>query len=374
MHAFEPVKIFDPRTLDKDKTQRLEELLDDLDLAVKERKKALYPGYHNALDAWLENPDMRAVESYHSEVLSVLPEERLFKFLEQVFQSFSRDGQEDLVNKLKPLNIEEQRDVLAFMISYHQFYLERDIDRKHWKRLNSLYRTILREYPDILNNESDISGAIRFGELIQKEKRSLTEIWRQASLSEQVKKAHQLLADAYPDDDVGNLFITSIDNKLASFFVSMAADAIVCGDTFSGGKHKRWDSALYSLAHEFQHRRQVRLVDEFKKGNLEKESSEYYQARLYDIQNKGGSLVHFMAKNGLEMVAKAWDYRVQPIERHADGMAKLSSVVGNTHAAARASRVETIDRIFSAVTKPIDTAYFHIKNVASRRHYHTLDR
>ena len=121
------------------------------------------------------------------------------------------------------------------------------------------------------------------------------------------------LAAAFPTDDVAALRIEIVRERGFLGAFDPATDRIMIGlaALMSPGE------ALWAMAHEFQHRRQHRLVDALEAGTLAPGSGDEFRARLFRI-NFDGYLGGAPIRDGRRAaLAAIRAYAAQPIEANA---------------------------------------------------------
>lgn len=349
------VTVFNPAGLSDEERARLDGLLDALDAAVADRKTYLNTGRAKALKEFLKDPCANVITHDYLPALNAVPEDRWPAVVEEVAKDLAgMPSAANAIAQLKILGAPKQQEAVSFMVSQYVRFVDKSKERGHWQKVDGLYETILSEFSDILFNEDDIHGAVKLGEILGKEKASLTEVWKKATGAEKIEKAKSLLARAYPNDDTAHLHIAPVETKkiIAAFNTVLSADTMVCGRMFLNGTSYAFP--VYMFAHEFQHRRQLRLVDSLERNQLSKGSAEYYQARLFRANFEGGYLTPMTAPNKVAMYAKLTDYFEQPVEQQANDNAKLSSSIGNTGGDEIWSLSEKFSKAVSATVRPVD--------------------
>jgi len=361
------LKIFDPTRFSDEKQMRLDSLLDSLDMAVEERKKYLSVGYLKALKEFLKDPSANEIIHDYLSIFNVIPEDRWLLLVEEMERGAS-DGTSDSVDaiaQLKSLDAPEQKEAVSFMLVQYAQFVDESRDREHWQKLDGLYKIILSEFPDILFNADDIMGAARLGTILDKNKDSLSAVWKTNAAGKKIETSKSLLTLAYPDDDIAHLHVASVEvkNVAAAFHTSLPVDTMVCGSLFLNST--RWVLPLFLMTHEFQHRRQLRLVDRLKKDQLTKGSAEYYQARLFRANFDGGYLSSTLATNKVAMYAKLTAYYEQPVEQQANDNTRLASIIGNTGGDVIWSLSEKFTKAVSAIARPVDKISYESRRVIS---------
>lgn len=359
---------FKPELFSEKQITRLEILLDKLDEAAKERKLFLDTAQIIAMREWLKNPDVKTEPNEYLEIYNAIPDNIFCIYLEEEIKSIFGDQHKEVLKSLSSFPVARQKEAFIFMQTVYSNFTDKKENREASAKLSKLYKTILTEYPDILNNEDDILSAIKLGKSFKEHEESLTNIWQNSSMTEQIKKIKSLLAEAYPNDDVEKLYIGKAKAKKevgAVFLPSKKTDVIICGPILSGGKEKTYDIGLFILSHEFQHRQQMRWVKKLENDKLEKGSAEYYQSRIYLATYKGGYLAPETNSGNIALFAGLKDYLEQPVEQQANNIATLSSMEGDTKGAKMWAFNEKLTKAFSIVAKPIDTAMFNIGRVTS---------
>lgn len=345
-----PVNIFDPSSLSDDKRARLESLLNTLDIAVEERKKYQTLGRVEALKEYLADPSANKVAHDYLLMYNAIPTDRWSAMAAVVVKTL--EGRPDVIRQFEALDYERQKEAASFTFSQYTRFIDISEDRKHWKKLDGIYETILSEFPSILTSMDDLKGVVRLGQIFAKHKDRVTETWKTASAAEKIETAKSLLAEAYPDDNPEHLYVAPVDIKRAGAAFMGVADIILCGPMMLGGT----SSALpiYQFTHEFQHRRQTQLVERLEKNELPPGSAEYYQARLFRANHEGGYLTPMTASNKIAMLAKLTDYLEQPLEAQANGNAKLACAIGDTGGDSIWKVNERFCKAVSAVARPVD--------------------
>lgn len=356
------IKIFDVSELSEPQVTRLESLLDELDIAAKERQAYLNIGRRAAFKHFLDNPDTVDREHDLMKIYNAFPKERLKVFLEEVLETTFGEENENILSKLEGFSFQQKIEIFVSAgISYADF-IDKSKDRAYWSKLDKIYEAILNEYPNILNNIHDIKGALMLGQAKKDQKSPLHDPWQlpKNPLAVEIK---QLLATAYPDDDIEHLEIVTADISGALHMPSMSLDTIVLGPPCTFHNFSLSDIGFFVLAHENQHRRQTRLADKLEKDELEKGTAEYYQARIYYSQFKGGYLTTITAENKIQKFARYIDYEEQPIERQADLVAKVACTIGNPKGLSLLNTNSVLYRSFSRVAQPIDFVMHNTQRV-----------
>lgn len=298
--------------------------------------------------------------------MNAYPAERWPGFIDETIKSMEdTPGAGHALAQLQELDLSEQRKGFSFMASQYVQFVDKFVDRGHWQKVDGLYEVILTEFPDILNNKDDVIGAVALGKIIESKKGGLTAAWKKASGTQKLEAAKTLLSQAYPEDDTTHLHVAPVDVKkvIAGFSTSLHIDTMVCGPFFMNGES--FGFPLYLFAHEFQHRRQLKLADRLEKNQLVKGSAEYYQARLIRANFDGGYLTPSTAANKVAWYARLTDYFEQPVERQANDSAKLSGRIGQTGGDVVWSLSEGFSRIISAAARPVDTVVGKVEQVVS---------
>lgn len=356
MAKISEIHVFNPATLSEQQKARLESLLCNLEAAVKDRRQFLSEGGAKAMKEYLKNPAANEFDHDYLALFNIVPEDRWPAIIEELKKEVADvPGTVDDLARLKTLDLAQQKKAVAYIASQYTRFLDKPKERAHWKKVDRLYQTILSEFPDILSNKDDVLHAVTLGLILKEKKNTLKEAWENASAYEKIDLTKSLLKQAYPQDDVDHVHaaMVKIEQVAAAFHRNLTVDTIACGPLFT--KMEKYGFPLYLFAHEFQHRRQARLVDRLERGLVSKDSAEYYPARLFQANFKGGSLSPSTEQGKIAMMAKFTDYCEQPIEAQANMMASIASNIGETGGDTIWSIAETFSKAASAVARPVDT-------------------
>lgn len=361
--------IFNPSGLSNTQATQLTDLLDRLDDTAAKRKAYLDTGRTAALKAWFENPQACTARSDFTVMYQAIPEERFVRMVDDAYRTCGTEEEQKLGQRLQALPFEEKRKAYAFVTSSYADFIDNSRDGDHWNKTAGLYKTILTRYPDILGRQEDFTGAIRFASLVKESQTNLAATWKNAAAQTQMDDTRTLLAQAYPDDDVGRLHIAQVSTKNVLAAFATPADTIVLGQPFF--KTESPDLPLFFLTHEFQHRRQIELKKRLPE--LHSKSPEYYQARLFSANFNGGYLSLALATNKLNRAAKHRAYLEQPVEMQANMIAKMVSIASGTQSAALWEAGERKSMLISDIARPVDCLARNIHRVYSaatgaRRH------
>lgn len=372
---------FDPSNFSMRKHRRLDELLNDLTMAVALRGELINAGYLEALKKWVNNPpiagNMPNGMADRLAVSAAIPEDRWIASMQESLKASSMVMSEAAraIVRFEELDISKQKEGISYTTSEYERFIDRPRDRKHWKTVSGIYRAVLTEFPDILNNEEDSAGSERLGNILKDEKEELDAFWKNASDIEKAEKAKSILHIAYPKDDVPHLHMAVLETKTVegAYSGNLITDTMICGtDTI---KSKHWESSMFVFAHEYNHRRQRKLVQKLKEDRLTSGSAEHYQAWLFKANLAGGGyLVPSEAHGVLQMYARLADYITQPVEFHANENAKFAHDIGCTAMGVTWSVGKAIFKSISAITRPFDVVSYGIDRATSASTERKLSR
>lgn len=358
--------IFNPALLSNEKRARLDSLLDQLDIAATERGLFTDAGKIEALKEWLTSLPENRPATDHLAFFQAIPKSRWNAFFAEVEQEFILNHKSpELFVQLKALGTYEQMQALAYASSEWQRFTDATQARKHWKKLNNLYTKILTEFPDILFSQDDAQTILALGGVFAKEYPNLKASWDRATSAKKAEKTKELFEKALPADDVNSMHVATVSLKAAAaaFMPSVNADTMICGGMFYDSTSPGFP--MYLFTHEYIHRRQTRLMDRLVKGQLTKGSAEYYQARLFRANFKGGYLSPMATKGKIAMIAQLHDYYNQPVERHANDNASYAHYFGQTGSDLTWKMQEKLGHVFSAAARPLDATSYGVRRVVS---------
>jgi len=354
----------DITVLSNEQKTRLEGLLDQLDLAVAERKVFVDSAQADAMRAYFKNPSTPIAAHDYIALFTELDDARFPALLAEMLQDLRARNAEDVAARLETLELPEQKKIIGYVSSAYTWLCDEKKERQLWKKVSRIYNTILSEFPRLLTSVDDATGAVKLGQMIESKKGSLSFIWPMATNDEKMKRVSDILKSAYPKDDVDHMHIASVDIKtVAAAFTDDGVDTMMCGPQVLEGKII--DLSLFLIAHEFQHRRQQRLIDRLKRGELTKGNEDYYRARLFKANFSGGYLSAGVARGKIGMFAKFRDYVAQPVEQDANNHARISSVFGATAGQKIWDLNEKVSRVLSATARPLDKIAYGCRRVFS---------
>lgn len=354
IHYLKPVA-FDPREMTPTEHARLNELLDQLDTAVDAFRAHKTTGCLAALKKYLDKPTPFAHD--YVEMYAALPDDRWVIYVEEELADMTGDAlSADLKACFMNLSSDQQRVALAYASVEGSAAADASQLHQPQKNISIIYKQILSEFPTLLWSEKDIKSVLDLAETLRKQKHFLSSWqWDTSDNKQKIAAAKGVLADAFPNDKVDELYIgeVKIKNAAAAFLTSAKADVMILGPHFF---NLSWQLPFYLLAHEFQHRRQIRLISDLESGKINKTDPSYYQARLFRANMRGGYISTTITKGFISRTARYEDYFNQPVERHANDTASYAHFLAGTDAEKLWRLSEKFSRAASKTAQPLDAA------------------
>lgn len=342
-----------------------------LDRAVEQREilqarasaRAL-AAYFNKADSLLPEKGFYGAYFVTMEMLKAIPENRW----SAIIQCYERDAvlapeSAGYVEALKALGIREQREAVACTMLDEQNFTDPAEERKHWRQLNALYRTIMKEYPDIIWSESDRAGVRNLAEAFRAFSKQIQDLWPAADMDGKIALAQAIFRKAFPEDRFEDMVHTSIDmGKLSSASYQGDIDMMFCGAEFENSQD--WAKSLWIYTHESMHRRQALLRGKFNDGQISPDHPDYWQARLF-FANSRGYLKATSGNSNLRMLAQLGDYQQQPVEVHANALATAAHRIGQTGGEKTWVLGAWFTDAISAVARPVERVTYGAGRLAS---------
>lgn len=361
---------FKPENYSQEQIDRLEHLLGMLDVATNKRKQYNQIGSFKALQTFMDDPSLYE-ENDMCQVWGAIPHDRFNATIDLIFGKDLSEKHANIKNEFMHLEKSKKQRALSYASDKFRTYLSETRFQQDWRAVDSLFEQILAEFPEILNETDEIIAAMEMGRVLLSQKNELKELWAYALNSEKLDMARNIIKTAYPNDNVDNIHMQEVDIEKAAAAVvgGLEADTIILGQMFFSDK--TFDFPLYLMNHEFNHRRQRRLVAQLDNGELEKATAKYYQARLFRANFSdlgGGYLSPMSAPNKIVRIAGLRDYMEQPVEQHANNMAVLSHKIAGTTGGTLWKINEGITKIFSDVCRPAAFVYHTVRTPFEKMH------
>ena len=312
MPAHDPAPRINPAT-----AERLEAALRAAEAARAEMSRIAVDGRVKALRYATDSAHLLRNDSAPAELMLSLPPESWRRYLERMVESASAPALGQAMADLLELPREQ-----AVKIFVHA-----DLNEGHFADRAALKPAVAA----LAKAYAEVTDILPLAELTAAETRDIEALaraaaadpahplgaadngWRAADDAGRIGYCRRVLAAAFPDEDTGAITMMAFSGRaqfLAAYFGTL--DAIILGPQMAGDQMR----GLHLLAHEYQHRRQKRLVGQLEAGALEPGSFDHARARLFRI-NLGGGYLSPTLLDAAGTVFPFGAYSRQPVESSA---------------------------------------------------------
>jgi hypothetical protein len=328
---------FSPAALDDQTREELDYALDELTELTSARQETLKKAqgltlhdFFNKLstedlyEAILADPDMYKI--YHA-----VPAGSVDHMANNLLTCPSGHITADIAARILDAPLHTKRDAIAYVKSQYHKHLDDASERWYKQEIHTKFQSTMSLCPAILNNEDDINIATQLGINIRSQYSKVFKLWDDVFKEENDQNRtdfmRSLLTTSFSELD--DLSFDTVHFQRANGFYDFSSNMILLNSQMT---NRFWEGALHTLAHEAQHGRQGRLMQQFDRGELEEGSAEHLQARLYKANANGGYISTQGIPDGDQQTIINTHYLAQPIERQANMMANLSSHIAGTGA------------------------------------------
>lgn len=279
------------------------------------------------LDRVLEKPRLLQKRGISYTVLNSLKNKAFEARLEETSEFLREYGRGDLSIRLEGFRRPLQELYMGSATragNNRQFQKQQnDIHRK----LDAQYTRILKINPSILMTRDDISAANDLGEFIAPELTDLREKWRSLREVSKLLTCKDIWKQVFVHEDVDNITL-GVPKYLGALGVCTTdpqEDALLLNRSFV--KASSFDNVAVIFAHEYNHRRQGRLVQRLNQGEINPGDENYWKARYLRANADGGYILPSSSLiNPFRLAITAGAYYSQPLERDANGLALITAM------------------------------------------------
>ncbi|MGD9638039.1 MAG: hypothetical protein AB7U85_03150 [Alphaproteobacteria bacterium] len=266
-----------------------------------------------SIEACIENVHTIKTDPSMQDFCQVMPQSSFKKMIDAA----TKDMPENVAEKFGKLNKEQKINVLAAAPENMSFFLDRKPYNELEEKLVGLYAKVFKEYPDIISRGQDKDAQEVLTEVLSSGAREMLDnAWKSEKLQDRVDAVRTTCQALFKKDERDYPFkICSGGNGIAGAYDEKADFGVVSDRLLS---FPDWSMAMFTTIHENQHRLQHLQIKKLKAGDIQEDTAEYFQARIFKANFEGGYLVDYTKRTDLEKQANYEDYIMQPVELNAN--------------------------------------------------------
>lgn len=195
------------------------------------------------------------------------------------------------------------------------------------RKLDAQYTKILKINPSILMTRDDISAANDLGEFIAPELPDLREKWRGLREVKKILTCRDIWKQVFVHENVDNitLGVPKYLGALGVCTINPETDTLLLSHSFV--RASSFDDVAAIFAHEYNHRRQGRLIQKLEQREIGPGDDNYWKARYLRANAEGGYILPSVSLlNPFRRAITAGAYYSQPLERDANGLALMTAI------------------------------------------------
>ncbi|MGD9638040.1 MAG: hypothetical protein AB7U85_03155 [Alphaproteobacteria bacterium] len=311
--AFELAGSQGDKSLSEKDVKTLKVLVGQVEHITSEMKKMYDAAHTESIDACIDNVgEIKAVPAME-DFYTLMPEKNYQKQVEHIVGGLSKD----VADKFLVLDKKQQIAVMAAAPENVSFFWNKGEYEGLEEKLVSVYGKITQDFPEMVYRTQDSSSHEMLAEYLTKGNRKiLDDAWQTDDLDKRLEAVKTISQKMFSKENRDYPFKRCSETTgIAGYYDRITDFGVVAEDLL---KFPDWSVAMLVTVHENQHRQQELQIKKIKLDSIEKDTPEYFQARLFKSNFEGGYLVSFVKKTELEKTANIVDYVSQPVEVNAN--------------------------------------------------------